>query len=73
MSELEITIDGRNITTEKGNTILEICQKNGIHVPTINGNPQLTHALVSFQRKCHAVFADGVKSAIRMAESLNPN
>jgi predicted molibdopterin-dependent oxidoreductase YjgC len=41
MSELEITIDGRNITTEKGNTILEICQKNGIHVPTLCYHPRL--------------------------------
>jgi predicted molibdopterin-dependent oxidoreductase YjgC len=41
MGELAITIDGRNITAEKGKTILEICQKNGIHVPTLCYHPRL--------------------------------
>ena len=41
MSELAITIDGRRITAEKGKTILEICQKNGIHIPTLCYHPRL--------------------------------
>ncbi|RZB36013.1 MAG: hypothetical protein SRB2_02611 [Desulfobacteraceae bacterium Eth-SRB2] len=41
MGELAITIDGRELTAEKGKTILEICRKNGIHVPTLCYHPRL--------------------------------
>ncbi len=41
MSEVAITIDGRKIRAEKGETILEICQENGVHVPTLCYHPRL--------------------------------
>jgi len=41
MGELAITINGRELAAEKGKTILEICRKNGIHVPTLCYHPRL--------------------------------
>jgi len=50
MSQVTITIDGKNFTTEKGKTILEVCRDNGIHVPTLCYHPRLR--LVGACRVC---------------------
>lgn len=41
MNQCTITIDGRDIIAEQGKTILEVCQENGIHVPTLCYHPRL--------------------------------
>jgi len=41
MSQVTITIDGKEIKTDKGKTILEVCQDNGIHIPTLCYHPRL--------------------------------
>ena len=50
MSQVAVTIDGKEITTEKGKTILEVCQEHGIHVPTLCYHPRLS--LVGACRVC---------------------
>ncbi len=35
MEEIKITINGKNVIGEKGDTILSVCEKNGIHIPTL--------------------------------------
>jgi len=35
MSEITLTIDGKEVKAEEGDTVLEICQANGIDVPTL--------------------------------------
>jgi formate dehydrogenase major subunit len=35
MNEITLTINGREVKGEKGNTVLEVCQANGIDVPTL--------------------------------------
>ena len=35
MGQITLTIDGREVKGEEGDTILQVCQKNGIDVPTL--------------------------------------
>ncbi len=35
MEEIKLIINGKNVVGEKGDTILSVCEKNGIHVPTL--------------------------------------
>jgi len=35
MAEITLTIDGKEVKGEKGDTILQVCQKNGMDVPTL--------------------------------------
>jgi len=35
MNEITLTINGRQVKGKKGNTVLEVCQANGIDVPTL--------------------------------------
>ncbi|HDH09929.1 MAG TPA: 2Fe-2S iron-sulfur cluster binding domain-containing protein, partial [Chloroflexi bacterium] len=35
MAEITLNIDGREVKGERGDTILQVCQKNGIDVPTL--------------------------------------
>jgi len=35
MAKITLTIDGRKVEGELGDTILEVCEKNGIHIPTL--------------------------------------
>ena len=35
MEEIKLTIDGKEVTGEKGDTILKVCEENGIYVPTL--------------------------------------
>jgi NADH dehydrogenase/NADH:ubiquinone oxidoreductase subunit G len=35
MSEITLTVNGKKVKGEKGNTVLEVCQANGIDVPTL--------------------------------------
>ena len=35
MSQIRVTINGREIMTEPGSTVLEVCRANDIHVPTL--------------------------------------
>lgn len=35
MSQIRVTIDGREIITDRGQTILDVCKSNDIHVPTL--------------------------------------
>lgn len=41
ISEINITIDGKNIKTANGNTVLEAAQQNGIEIPTLCHDPRL--------------------------------
>ena len=41
MTEITLAIDGKKVKGEQGDTILEVCQKNGIHVPTLCYHPAL--------------------------------
>ncbi len=41
MSQITITIDGKGIQADKGKTILEVCQENDIHIPTLCYHPRL--------------------------------
>ncbi len=41
MAEITLTIDGKKVKGEQGDTILEVCQKNGIDVPTLCYHPAL--------------------------------
>jgi predicted molibdopterin-dependent oxidoreductase YjgC len=50
MSQIAITIDGKDIQADKGKTILEVCKANGIHVPTLCYHPRLR--LVGACRVC---------------------
>jgi NADH dehydrogenase/NADH:ubiquinone oxidoreductase subunit G len=42
MAEIKVTIDGRQVTAEKGATILEAAQENGIDIPTLCHHQDLT-------------------------------
>jgi NADH dehydrogenase/NADH:ubiquinone oxidoreductase subunit G len=35
MSEVTLTINGNKVKGQTGNTVLEICQANGVEVPTL--------------------------------------
>jgi formate dehydrogenase major subunit len=35
MAEIKLTINGKNVVGEKGDSVLSICEKNDIHVPTL--------------------------------------
>ena len=35
MSEITLTVNGKKVKGEEGNTVLEVCQANGIDVPTL--------------------------------------
>lgn len=35
MSEITLTIDGKEVKGERGDTILQVCEKNGVFVPTL--------------------------------------
>ena len=35
MSEITLTIDGKEVKGKEGDTVLEVCQDNGIDVPTL--------------------------------------
>jgi len=35
MNEISLTIDGRQVKGEDGNTVLDVCKANGIYVPTL--------------------------------------
>jgi len=35
MAEIRLTINGKEVVGEKGDTVLEVCEKNGIYVPTL--------------------------------------
>lgn len=35
MAEIKLTINGNEVIGEKGDSVLTICEKNGIHVPTL--------------------------------------
>ena len=39
---IEITIDGKQVTGAPGETILEVAQRNGIHIPTLCTHARLT-------------------------------
>lgn len=41
MDRIWVTIDGRKIKADKGKTILEVCQAEGIHIPTLCYHPRL--------------------------------
>jgi len=41
MAKITITIDGKPIQTEEGQTILEVCRKNNIYIPTLCYHPVL--------------------------------
>ena len=41
MSEITLTIDGREVKAEKGDTVLEAAQKAGIEIPTLCAHPAL--------------------------------
>ena len=38
---VEFTIDGKKVTGNPGQTILEVAQENGIHIPTLCSHPKL--------------------------------
>lgn len=38
---IEFTIDGRNVTGRPGQTILDVANENGIHIPTLCTHPKL--------------------------------
>lgn len=38
---VELTIDGKKVTGNPGQTILEVAQENGIHIPTLCSHPKL--------------------------------
>jgi len=38
---VELTIDGKKLTGNPGQTILEVAQENGIHIPTLCSHPKL--------------------------------
>lgn len=50
MSQVTIAVDGKEIRTDKGKTILEVCQENDIHIPTLCYHPRLP--LVGACRVC---------------------
>lgn len=41
---INITLDGRKVTAKEGQTILEVCKENGIHIPTLCHDEQLEPA-----------------------------
>lgn len=41
---VKITLDGREITAKEGQTILQVCKENGIHIPTLCHDEQLEPA-----------------------------
>ncbi len=41
MPKLSLTLNGKKIETEAGNTILDVAQKNGIDIPTLCHDPRL--------------------------------
>ncbi len=42
MSEVELTIDGRQVRARAGQTILDAAKENGIHIPTLCYHPRLS-------------------------------
>ncbi len=41
MSEITINIDGKDVKTEEGKTVLQVAQENGIKIPTLCHHPAL--------------------------------
>lgn len=41
MSEIELTIDGKKIRGKTGQTILQVAEENGVHIPTLCYHPRL--------------------------------
>lgn len=42
MEEIKLTVNGTEITGEKGDTVLEVCEKNGIDIPHLCHHAHLT-------------------------------
>ena len=36
MAEIKLTINEREVIGEKGDSVLKVCEKNGIYVPTLS-------------------------------------
>lgn len=41
MSEIELTIDGKKVRGKMGQTILQVAEENGVHIPTLCYHPRL--------------------------------
>jgi predicted molibdopterin-dependent oxidoreductase YjgC len=41
ISQIELTIDGKKIRAKKGQTILQVAEENGVHIPTLCYHPRL--------------------------------
>lgn len=39
--KLTLTVDGRSVQGKKGQTVLEVCRENGIHIPTLCYHPRM--------------------------------
>jgi len=48
MSTFEFTLDGKTVTAEKGQTILQIAKANGIEIPTLCHNQKISHTTSCF-------------------------
>ena len=42
MEEIRLNIDNREVTGQKGQTILEIARENNIYIPSLCYNPKIT-------------------------------
>ncbi len=72
MEKINVTIDGKAVTAEKGSTILEIARNNGIDIPTLCHNEQVklygacglcvveAEGIPKLLRSCSAVASDGM-------------
>jgi len=43
MTQIQLTIDGKTVNTEKGKTVLEAAKEAGIHIPTVCAHEDLPH------------------------------
>jgi len=71
MNEIRITIDGKECTGNKGDTILQIAEKNGVYIPTLCNDESVAHygacgiclvegeGLPKLMRSCSTAAADG--------------
>jgi aspartate carbamoyltransferase catalytic subunit len=75
MSEITLTIDGKQVKGKQGDTVLDVCVANGIDVPTLChyqgiSNPGASFELAAKYLSADTVSLDAARSSVAKGESL---
>ena len=82
MGEIKLTVDGRELTAVKGQTVLQVALENGIHIPHLCYDPRLSPTGAcrlcvvdiegerGFQTSCSRQAVDGMTPELRKLRKI---